>query len=599
MNAVDSSAQALASLLPDWLQQHARLSSAECQHILQIWQQQPGSSLPCLLLKLGTLSSADLSRALSELLQLPQLQPSQHPRQAVRETELSSTFLQHHRILPVAEDEQHITLAMTDPANELAAHSVALACQKSVRRLVIDDSILQQLYNQLYVPSQAHNASGDKTSDTTITSPLNADQLRDMASEAPIIQRVNQLLGQAVDQRASDIHIEPFEQQLSIRLRRDGILHSVAPPPARIAMAMVSRIKIMAQLDIAERRLPQDGRINIRIGGVPLDIRVSTVPCVHGETVVMRLLRRDGLVSSFDQLGLRPEQQHQLEQLLHQANGLIVVSGPTGSGKTTTLYTALQQLNRPERKIITVEDPVEYRLEGINQIQVRSDIGLTFASALRTIVRQDPDTIMVGEMRDHETAEICVQSALTGHLVLSTLHTNQAAGCLTRLLEMGVADYLLTSTLLAAVGQRLVRRLCHHCAEAFTPDQEQFNHIHQHGHIQQCRSLKTENLTADNLKPHNHTEHQSQIDYPSPTIQLYRARGCQHCNHTGYQGRIVIMEILPITPKIQQLILQQADAHQLQQAAVAEGMRTLYADGCRRVLNGETTLDEILRVTRE
>lgn len=562
----------LEDLLTPWLQKHANLSSGECQHIIQLWQEkQHETGLPQLLLKLGTVSAADLSLGLAELLQLPQMEPRHHPEQALCSDALSATFLQRHRVLPIAESEQQITLAMTDPSNELAVQSVALACQKTVRRIVADDSALQQLYDELY--GSSHSAMDqllDDLDSTTDSQAVNVDQLRDMASEAPVIRLVNLLIHNAVERNASDIHIEPFEHSLTVRLRCDGILQTIDAPPAQMNTAVISRIKIMAGLDIAERRLPQDGRINLRVQGSQLDIRVSTVPCVYGESVVMRLLRRDNLVLEFEQLGLSPAQHAQLDQLLAQPNGLLIVSGPTGSGKTTSLYTALRQLNRPERKIITVEDPVEYKLDGINQIQVNNSIGLSFASALRTIVRQDPDIIMVGEVRDQQAAEICVQSALTGHLVLSTLHTNQAAGCITRLLEMGVADYLLTSTLLAAIGQRLVRKLCPHCAQPFTPAAE-LQHNLQHAGLQASHGPLT----------------------------LYRPTGCEQCNHSGYQGRVALMEILPISKQIQQLILQQADAHQLQQAAVAEGMLTLYADGCQKALAGLTTFEEVLRVTRE
>lgn len=559
----------LPSLLGPWLQRNANLSEAECQHIFDLWHsQRHETGLPQLLLKLGTVSAADLCIGLAEVLELPQLEQSQHPAQALC-PKLSASFLQRQRILPVAEDDRQITLAMTDPSNELVVQSVRLACQKTVARLVVDDSTLQSLYEKLYGDSDsALEQLLDTIDDGTVD--VDIEHLRDMASEAPVIRLVNLLIGQAVEQQASDIHIEPGEQCLSVRFRCDGLLQNIEPPPAHLATAVISRIKIMANLDIAERRLPQDGRINMRIHGTNLDIRVSTVPCVHGESVVMRLLRRDSLTRTFSELGLSDAHKAQLNTLLQHPNGMLIVSGPTGSGKTTSLYTALQQLNEPERKIITVEDPVEYRLPGINQIQVNGQIGLTFANALRTIVRQDPDTIMVGEMRDQEAAEICIQSALTGHLVLTTLHTNSAAGCITRLLEMGIADYLLTSTLLAAIGQRLVRKLCPHCSTPMEPDEALLNSLRQG-----C-SLPDE--TAPNV---------------------HRPTGCEHCNHSGYQGRIALMEILPLTQNIQQLILQGADALQIQQVAIAEGMISLHSDGCNRVMEGVTSWEEVLRVTGE
>ncbi len=333
---------------------------------------------------------------------------------------------------------------------------------------------------------------------------------------------------------------------------------------------MISRIKIMAHLNIAERRLPQDGRIDLKVQGQTIDIRVSTVPTVHGESVVMRLLRRDKLTLDFAALGIQGPQLERLQHALAQPNGMILVTGPTGSGKSTTLYTALQGLNTEQRKIITVEDPVEYQLEGVNQIQVKASIGLSFASALRSIVRQDPDVIMVGEMRDLEAARICVQSALTGHLVLSTLHTNEAAGSITRLLEMGVEDYLLTSTLLCVVGQRLVRRLCTHCAEAYQPLPELLSTLCERAHLT-----------------------------PQHDMRLYRANGCPSCNGTGFNGRIAIVEVLPMNDAIRQQVMQHTDAQLLQATAVEQGMLTMYADGCQKALAGLTTFEEILRVTQE
>ena len=564
--------QQLPQLLGSWLQKHANLSAGECQHILNLWQeQQHETRLPQLLLKLGAVSPSALSVGLSELLNLPRLTSQDHPDRPICNDVLSIGFLKRHRILPIAADDNNITLAMTDPSDELAVQSVSLACQKNVQRVVIDDSELQELFDCLYGESDsALNQLLDGMDQGEASNEVDINQLRDMASEAPVIRLVNLLIQTACERNASDIHIEPFEKSVKVRLRCDGSLTEIEAPPPQMAAAVISRIKIMASLDIAERRLPQDGRINMKVQGSSVDIRVSTVPCIHGESVVMRLLRRDQLVLDFAHLGLTRDALHQLKQLLAHPHGLLVVSGPTGSGKTTTLYTALSQLNRPERKIITVEDPVEYKLNGINQIQVNAGIGLSFASALRTIVRQDPDVIMVGEMRDLEAARICVQSALTGHLVLSTLHTNEAAGCITRLLEMGVEDYLLSSTLTAAIGQRLVKRLCRHCAESYQPVPELLHAI--------CR-------------------HTSQK--PDPDMRLYHPKGCDKCGQSGFSGRIAIVEILEMSEAIRQQILQHADARQLQKTAIKEGMRTLYVDGCLKALAGETTFEEVLRVTQE
>jgi general secretion pathway protein E len=390
-----------------------------------------------------------------------------------------------------------------------------------------------------------------------------------MASEAPVVRLVNLLIQRAVESRASDIHIEPFENRLRVRYRVDGVLQDVEAPPAHSTAAVISRFKIMAKLNIAERRLPQDGRIQLRIQGRELDLRVSTVPTLYGESVVLRLLDKGSVVLDFDALGFQGSTLERFLRVLELPHGIIVVTGPTGSGKSTTLYTALHKLNTPDRKIVTVEDPVEYQLEGINQIQVKPQIGLTFASALRSIVRQDPDVIMIGEMRDRETAGIAVQSALTGHLVLSTLHTNDAAGGVTRLLDMGVEDYLLTSTVNGILAQRLVRTLCKHCAEPYEAMPELIEELELHRFSQG--------------KP----------------VMLHRPVGCEHCNGIGYHGRAAIMEFLVVSDPIRRLVLQHTDAGSIQEQAQKEGMRIMYEDGLSKALSGLTTLEEVIRVSQE
>jgi general secretion pathway protein E len=394
-------------------------------------------------------------------------------------------------------------------------------------------------------------------------------QLKDIASEAPVIRLVNLIIGHALEARASDIHIEPFENRLIVRYRVDGVMHEVESPPRRLSAAVISRIKIMANLDIAERRLPQDGRIKLRIQGKELDLRISTVPTMHGESVVMRILDKSGTVLDFTALGFDAESLKIFLEALHQPHGIILVTGPTGSGKTTTLYTALQTLNRPDVKILTVEDPVEYQMEGVNQIQVKPQIGLTFANALRSIVRQDPDVIMIGEIRDLETAQIAVQSALTGHMVLSTLHTNDAASTVNRLLDMGMDDYLLTSTVIGILAQRLVRTLCEHCRE--------------------LRPVLPE--LAREMELHRYTSAQP--------VELYHAVGCQHCGNTGYIGRISIVEMLPINDDIRSLVMQHATSGEIHKLAIQQGMLTMFDNGMRKVVAGVTTIEEVLRVTRE
>ncbi|MDX9767975.1 MAG: type II secretion system ATPase GspE, partial [Ectothiorhodospiraceae bacterium] len=386
---------------------------------------------------------------------------------------------------------------------------------------------------------------------------------------APVIRMVNLIITRAIESRASDIHIEPFEGTLKVRYRIDGVMHEVESPPARLTAAIISRLKIMAHLNIAERRLPQDGRIQLRVQGKEIDLRVSSVPTMHGESVVMRILDKGSITLDLDAMGFHPEVLARFKDVLALPHGIVLVTGPTGSGKTTTLYAALARLNTPERKILTVEDPVEYQIAGVNQIQANPKIGLDFAHALRSIVRQDPDVIMIGEMRDQETARIAIQSALTGHLVLSTVHTNDAASGVTRLVDMGLEPYLLTATVNCIMAQRLVRRLCPHCAEAFEAPPE---------------------LVADlgldryaEARPH----------------RLWRARGCPECADTGYHGRTAIHELLMMDEPIQRLVLAHADAETIEKAARARGMLTMYEDGLRKALSGITTVEEVLRVTQE
>jgi general secretion pathway protein E len=392
--------------------------------------------------------------------------------------------------------------------------------------------------------------------------------LRDMASEVPVIRLVNQMLVRALESRASDVHIEPFENQLKVRYRIDGILHEVEPPPRQLRAAVVSRLKILAQLNIAERRLPQDGRIKIRLGGKDVDLRIATVPTLYGESVVIRLLERGQIFTQLETLGFPPTLLEQFNAMIVKPHGMILVTGPTGSGKTTTLYGVLQKINDPGKKIITIEDPVEYQLSGVNQIQVKPQIGLTFANGLRSIVRQDPDVIMVGEIRDSETAEIAVQAALTGHLVFSTLHTNDAAGAISRLLEMGVQDYLLSSSLLGVLAQRLVRRLCATCRKEV---------------------------------PFAGIANESEFDFPDGTAlrTVWEAVGCEICSGTGYHGRVGIFELLAVNAEICKVIIARADAGTIRKMAVQQGMRLLRDDGWDKVRQGTTTLAEVLRVTRE
>jgi general secretion pathway protein E len=391
------------------------------------------------------------------------------------------------------------------------------------------------------------------------------EELKDLASEAPIIRLVNHLFARALDLNASDIHFEPNEEHLDVRCRVDGIMHRIERLPVRITTAVASRLKLMARMDIGEKRLPQDGRIDFRTGGKQLDMRVSTLPGVHGESIVLRILDRGDTAVSLQQLGMPENILGAYQSLINQPHGMILITGPTGSGKTTTLYATLEKINSQKTKIITVEDPVEYQLEGITQIQANPAIGLTFAAGLRSIVRQDPDVIMVGEIRDHETAEIAIESALTGHLVFSTLHTNDAAGAITRLQDMGVEGYLISSSLLCVQAQRLVRRICTDCGEAhtITPDEEQ---------VLQIRAQ----------------------DYPL----VRRGKGCERCGETGYRGRIGLYELLVMSDAIRHEIATGSDANIIRNQAIREGMKTLREDALEKLAAGLTTPEEVVRVTR-
>ena len=569
--------------LGELLVAHQKLTDADLQRAKRV-QEGAGEALDTLLLKLGLVSERDLAEALAAQLHLPLVRPADYPETPATNGALSPRFLKDARVIPLAEDEQGLTVAMANPTDDYVLTALRLATGKTILPQVGIPSELEVAFARLY--GSGRSAMGQIVDSIGLADDLTDEEqiqhLKDLASEAPVIRLVNLMVARAVESRASDIHIEPFENRLKVRYRVDGVLREVESPPSRLSAAVISRIKIMAKLNIAERRLPQDGRIQLRAQGKEIDLRVSTVPTLWGESVVMRILDKASVVLDFETLGFSPRTLKRFLDVLTMPHGIIVVTGPTGSGKTTTLYTALQTLNTPERKILTVEDPVEYQLEGINQIQVKPQINLTFANALRSIVRQDPDVIMIGEMRDLETAAIAVQSALTGHLVLSTLHTNDAAGGVTRLLDMGVDDYLLTSTINGILAQRLVRLLCPHCRQPYPALPELVEEMRLH------------RFSASPLTPD-----------PSPTrgegsgITLYKAVGCEQCGGTGYRGRAAIMEFLTMTDPLRRLVLKHADASTLQAEAQQEGMETLYEDGLRKAVAGTTTLQEVLRVTTQ
>ncbi|WP_432471311.1 type II secretion system ATPase GspE [Amphritea sp. HPY] len=570
MNSADSRAVTEEELSLALITQ-GLLTEAQYSQVSQVRQEQGGDEpLVLLLARLGLISEKEIAKVLSELLSLPLVQPAEFPSQALLPDKLSYRFLREFHLIPIELTNTSIRLAMANPQDNYAADAVALACGLSVIPSVGISSEIDSAIEALYGEGQSE--MGDILSEVEPAADArdeSIEHLKDMASEAPVIRLVNLVIQRAVEARASDIHIEPFENRLKIRYRIDGVLQEGEAPPVQLTAAVISRLKIMARLNIAERRLPQDGRIEQKVQGNDLDIRVSTVPTMHGESVVLRLLNRESVILDLQALGFSDHTRDRLLQVLSVANGMLMVTGPTGSGKTTTLYTALNMLNTASRKLITVEDPVEYQLEGVNQIQVQPAIGLNFANALRSIVRQDPDVIMVGEMRDLETARICVQSALTGHMVLSTLHTNDAPSSITRLLEMGVEDYLLTSTLNAVIGQRLVRMLCQKCRESYTPLPE---------------------VTAElGLQP----------DQVTGAILLYRSKGCSHCNQTGFYGRVAIQELLLMNDDIRRLVMRHADVSEIQSAAQQTGMKTMYEDGRDKAQQGITNMEEVIRVTRE
>lgn len=544
------------------------LRENDLKKVNKIQEQMQEAGLPVLLVKLGLCSEKDVAEALAKTTGLAIVSVDDYPDTPVLPEEVSLRFLKENHVVGIAADDNKITVVVMDPEKAFIEQSLRLMCNTEIELKIgvlsnIDKALERQYGDGKSQMGQITDNLGDSESLDDI------EHLKDLASEAPVIRMVNLVFQRALDSKASDIHFEPFESSLIIRLRIDGVLQQIEGPSASATAAVISRIKLMAKLNIAERRLPQDGRIKIQMQGKEIDLRVSTTPTMYGESVVIRLLDKENIVFNFDALGFEPENEKQFIEVLAKPHGIVLITGPTGSGKSTTLYTALTHLNEPGKKIITIEDPVEYQLDGVNQIQAKPKIGLTFSSALRSIVRQDPDVIMIGEMRDLETAKIAVQSALTGHLVLSTLHTNDAAGALARLLDMGLDDYLLTSTVNGVLAQRLVRKLCIHCREPYEP-------------LAQVVEEKGLSRFLVNGK-----------------ITLYQATGCGECGNIGYSGRMAIIEFLVMNDSIRKLVMGHKESGLIQEQAVKDGMLTLYQDGLAKAAKGLTTLDEVLRITSE
>ncbi|MGI4745998.1 MAG: GspE/PulE family protein [Janthinobacterium lividum] len=525
-----------------------------------------GGRLDVILLQLGLVSERGLADGYAELLGMPVVSTDRYPpEEPLLPEKLAPRFLRDVRALPIALEAGELVVAVVDPLDLFAPAAIASATGYPVRTEIAVPIELEAAFDRLYPREGETHTNPD---DEAVPLEEDAERLKDLASEAPVIRLVNQIIFRAVETRASDIHIEPFEDRLRVRYRYDGVLHEMESPSPRLIPAITSRIKIMARLDIAERRLPQDGRIKLAVRGQEIDFRVSTIPSLHGETVVLRVLDRNAVTFDYEKLGLAPQVVHRLDEMLALPNGIVLVTGPTGSGKTTTLYTGLLTLNAVTRKVVTVEDPIEYQLSGINQIQIKPQIGLSFATLLRSILRQDPDVIMVGEIRDLETAQIAVQAALTGHLVLSTLHTNSAAAAITRLRDMGVEDYLLTAVLRGVMGQRLVRRLCDLC--------------------------KTEQPAPPELIKRFRLETRTE----RRPITLFHPVGCPNCRGTGYRGRQAIAEFLAPDAEIERLIFARTDHSAIERAAIAGGMITMFDAGLDAALAGTTTIEEVARSIR-
>jgi general secretion pathway protein E len=524
-----------------------------------------GQRLDAVLMHLGLMTERGLAQAQASLLGLPVVPPARYPAAPVLPERLGACFLRQARAVPLDEKEGRLALAVADPLDDFTPAAVAAATGMPVTREVALPIELEAALDRLYPTLEAEEPSAPAAAE-----PLeeDAERLRDLASDAPVIRLVNQMISRAVETGASDIHIEPFEDHLRVRCRYDGVLQVVDTQPARLTPAIISRIKIMARLDIAERRLPQDGRIRLAVRGQEVDFRVSTVPSLHAETVVLRVLDQSAVEFEYAQLGLPPRVVQRLTSALALPNGIVLVTGPVGSGKTTTLYTALLGLNAETRKIITIEDPIEYRLSGITQVQVKPQIGLSFASLLRNIVRQDPNVVMVGEIRDLETAETAVTAALAGRLVLSTLHTNSSAASIPRLRDMGMEDYLVASVLRGVLAQRLVRKLCKACQRE----------------VEAPPALVAE--FGLDRRP----------GWRGP--RLRQPVGCPHCRNTGFRGRLAIAEFLAVDAAVERLIFGRAEHAEIERAGIAGGMVTMLDSGLDAVLAGSTTMDEVLLSVR-
>ncbi len=530
-----------------------------------------GKPLADVVVDLGLIDKAELLRRIADHLgydYVPEL-PVQFPGEAI--AAVTGKLARDYGVMPLQADDQHIDLLVTDPFNPQAVDDLTFALDRSVRLFFADP-------DKVEIQIKQHYGEGEESIDELLQEittdklagpegrELSERDLESMAEQTPIIKFVNLIIGQAIRDKASDIHFEPFEHEFKIRYRIDGALYEMAPPPKQLALPITSRIKVLASLNIAERRIPQDGRIKITIGGRQVDLRVSTLPTQFGESVVLRILDQSAVQLDITQLGMPEDVFEGIQEIIRRPNGIFIVTGPTGCGKTTTLYSGLRVINTVDLKLLTAEDPVEYEIEGVMQVPVNPLVGLTFAAALRSFLRQDPDVIMVGEIRDLETAQISIQASLTGHLVLSTLHTNDAAGAITRLVDMGVEPFLIASTLEAVLAQRLVRRVCTQCKTSYVPAADLLSQL---GH------------SAENIG----------------SRQFYYGKGCPVCNQSGYRGRLGIYEFLRLTEAVRDLVTQRASTLLIRQKAVEQGMRTLRDDGMRAIFDGNTSIEEVIKYT--
>src|SRR5437868_1053461 len=550
-----------ALLIDEGLLTDAQLDAALAE------QSRSGKPLGRLLIESGNISEAELVRTLARQVGLEFVDLNDRPVDASVASLVTESLARRYQAIPIGWEDGRLVVAMADPSNVFAVDDIRAIAGAEVRTVVATAGQINETIERFYrIHTDVDAVVQAATEDADVESDL--ANVSELVEDAPIVKFVNLLVTQAVNDRASDIHVEPAEHDLRIRFRIDGVLHEVMRSPRSIQAGVISRLKVMADINIAERRIPQDGRISMKVGGRGIDLRVATLPTVYGEKVVMRILDKGQAVLHLEELGFLPETEERFEQAYRKPYGTILVTGPTGSGKSTTLYATLNQLNTPDRNIITVEDPVEYRLPGINQVQINPKAGLTFASALRSILRSDPDVVLVGEIRDRETAVIAVEASLTGHLVLSTLHTNDAASTPLRLVEMGVEPFLVTSALDCVVAQRLARRLCDKCKEPYQPTEAE---------------LAAASWPMDDLH-----------DAEWPT--LYRAIGCQACGRTGYRGRFGVHEVMLLSEEIERLIIERRSTEDIQKMAITQGMLSLREDGLHKVGMGMTSLEEIFRV---